>query len=211
MNKTLFSGLKKYLTTGVHLTYLGIFLGVLYWPLEAALHALVFSDADFMDTLLSDDPDEIWMRLIISSAFVAFGLLSQNMLRQQQHSQLQLKRSRDRLQRVIDSTFDAYVSMNQDGYITGWNRSAESMFGWSTREALGQKLSDLIVPPTMRQAHEKGMQKYLASNVGPWLYKSMQTQALCKNGRIINVEMSVIPLLLEDNKHEFFSFIRERD
>jgi len=211
VNNTLFTALKKYLTTGIHFTYLGVILAVMYWPLEAALHAWVFADAIFIEKLLSHDPNELWMRVVISSSFVAFGLLAQNMVRQQQQSQLQIKRSRDRLQRVIESTFDAYVSMNQDGHITGWNRSAESMFGWSTREALGQKLSDLIVPPAMRLAHEKGMQKYLASNVGPWLYKSMQTQALCKNGRLINVEMSVIPLLLEDNKHEFFSFIRERD
>ena len=48
---------------------------------------------------------------------------------------------------VLDLMNEAYVSTDAEGIVTGWNRAAETTFGWSAEEALGQQISDLIVPP----------------------------------------------------------------
>lgn len=195
---------------GIRLSYIGILIAIMYWPLEAAMHAWVFGSEGFLDKLFSSDPHELWMRFIISAILIGFGYLAQSMLDRQMVMQQQLKQKRDRLQQVIDTAYDAYISMDMNGRVTGWNRSAERLFGWSLQDALGQELASLIIPPEMREAHQRGMKKYLESSIGPWLYKPIRTQALCKNNQRIAVEMSVVPLI-ENGDQGFFSFIRMQE
>ena len=47
---------------------------------------------------------------------------------------------------VLDLMNEAYVSTDSQGIVTGWNRAAETTFGWSAEEALGAQVLELIVP-----------------------------------------------------------------
>ena len=46
--------------------------------------------------------------------------------------------------------------MNSEGQISGWNPQAATMFGWTSSQAIGSRLAELIVPPQHRAAHEVG-------------------------------------------------------
>jgi PAS domain S-box-containing protein len=50
---------------------------------------------------------------------------------------------------VAESSRDAIVSKNLDGVITSWNKGAESLFGYTAKEAVGQNIM-LIIPPDHR-------------------------------------------------------------
>jgi PAS domain S-box-containing protein len=56
------------------------------------------------------------------------------------------RRKEREAQTIIDSAPNAFVGSDQFGRVTRWNRRAEEMFGWSRQEALGQPVTDLIVP-----------------------------------------------------------------
>lgn len=186
---------------------IGILIGVLYWPFEAFVHAVVFGQGDYVGKLLPHEPNEIWMRSLIAIGFVVFGLSTQRMLDRQNVLQARLQSRKDRLQQVIDLAYDAYVSMDEAGRITGWNRSAEAMFGWPMQEALGRSLAEVMIPEARRQDHRRGMEKYLQTSVGPWLYRPIRTSALRKDGSEIQIEMTVMPIR-QDDQQEFFAFIR---
>ncbi len=47
---------------------------------------------------------------------------------------------------VLDLMNEAYVATDARGKVTGWNRAAETTFGWSAEEALGRPVTELIVP-----------------------------------------------------------------
>ena len=53
------------------------------------------------------------------------------------------------------------VGMAADGAITFWNPRAEAIFGCSAAEALGRDLAELILPPTDREAHRRGLERFL--------------------------------------------------
>src|SRR5205807_6968734 len=73
------------------------------------------------------------------------------------------------LKAVFNTALDAIITMNPAGRITAWNSQAESTFGWGEAEAVGGSLSDLIIPPQHREAHEKGIARFLVTGEGPIL------------------------------------------
>jgi PAS domain S-box-containing protein len=95
------------------------------------------------------------------------------------------------LQSVLDTALDAVVVMAEDGRVAGWNAIAEQTFGWRANEAIGQQLSELIVPESLRGAHEAGRNHFLATGEGPVLDKRIEVPALCRDGREIPIELSV--------------------
>jgi len=185
----------------------GILLAIVYWPIEAFVHAILFSEGSFVGNLIYPDAHELWMRMLISVIFIAFGWYAQRGLDRQHLLQHQLYKKRERLQEMIDRCYDAYVSMDSEGKVTGWNRSAEEMFGWPRQNIIGQRM-ELLMPESMRAAHRKGMQVYQEQNIGSWLYKPMRTTGLHRDGSEFPVDMVVTPLN-SDGEVEFFAFIRK--
>ena len=61
-------------------------------------------------------------------------------------AQKALEDGENKLRRIIDSSLDAVVSIDDDGNTIEWSVQAEKMFGYSREEMLGQKLLETIVP-----------------------------------------------------------------
>ena len=60
-------------------------------------------------------------------------------LTERKRTEAALRDSREHLQRVMESVRDyAIVTMDADGFISGWNSGASAMFGFSEEEAIGQ-------------------------------------------------------------------------
>jgi PAS domain S-box-containing protein len=95
------------------------------------------------------------------------------------------------LQSVLDTALDAVVVMNLEGHVLGWNRHAAECFGWSPDEAVGRRLSELIIPPEHRAAHEEGLRRYLETGIGPVLNRHIEISGLHRDGREIPVELSI--------------------
>lgn len=187
---------------------LGIIVGLLYWPAEALLHTLFFTGGRFIDNLIPSDANEAWMRSLIALAFIAFGLFAEREMRVQQAMRTRLTQKSQRLQAIIDHTYDAYVGIDPSGTITGWNHSAELLFGWPLQKILGQPVTT-IIPERLREAHQRGMQRYSEESVGTILYQPTATFGLHRDGFEFPIDIVVTPLASDDGQ-EFFAFIRER-
>jgi len=105
----------------------------------------------------------------------------------------QLALSESRLQSVIDSSLDAIVTIDPMSTIQGWNRPAEKIFGWSAAEVLGRTLTDTIIPPQHREAHLKGMERFLTTGEGPILNRRIEITALRRNGSEFPIELTISP------------------
>ncbi|WP_447979816.1 PAS domain S-box protein [Candidatus Nitrospira bockiana] len=119
-----------------------------------------------------------------------------------------LKDSEARTRAVLESALDAVIGMDEAGIITDWNGNAEVMFGWSRREAGGKKLADLIIPPRYREAHLRGLKRFLMTGHGPLLRKRVELTALRRDGTEFPIEVSVSPLVVGD-RYVFSAFIAD--
>lgn len=113
-----------------------------------------------------------------------------------------------RLRSIIETALDAVVQMDDEGIITGWNRQAESIFGWSAAEAVGRSLKDTIIPPQYRDAHALGLRNFLANGKGNMLGSRVELLGLHRDGHEFPVELS-ITAIRAGAKYEFNGFIRD--
>jgi len=129
------------------------------------------------------------------------GLLTDafNQMLMQIHDQDQaLRESADRVRAVLNSTMSAVIVMDSEGKITEWNARAEKMFGLTRLEALGREMAETIVPPRHREAHRRGITRFLATGEGPVLNRLIELSALRRDGSEFPVELSISPLKTGD-------------
>ena len=113
-----------------------------------------------------------------------------------------------RLRNVFDSALDAVVTMNADGRISDWNRTAERIFGWRASQVVGRLLSDKIMPARHRDAHRLGLEHYLETGEGRILGRRMEIEALHRDGHEFPIELSIA--VTQSDGHPVFSgFIRD--
>ncbi len=113
-----------------------------------------------------------------------------------------------RLRATIDNALDAVVQMNSDGVVTGWNDQAENVFGWTRKEAVGRILAEMIIPPQYREAHIRGMHRYLATGKGSVLNSRIEMVGLHRGGYEFPVELAIAAITVH-GQHEFSAFIRD--
>jgi PAS domain S-box-containing protein len=113
-----------------------------------------------------------------------------------------------RIRSILETALDAVVTMDPAGLITGWNAEAERLFGWSQEEVVGSRMSDTIIPPQHREAHERGVQRFLDTGEGPLLNKRIEITALHRSGREFPVELAVSCAKVADT-WTFSAFIRD--
>ncbi len=127
---------------------------------------------------------------------------------ERKRSEEALGESETRTRTIVDTALDAVVTMDSDGRIVGWNTQAETIFGWSREEAIGRTLSETIVPPQHREAHERGLKRFLAVGHGPVLNKRIEITALRRDGQEFDIELAITPMKTE-GRLEFSAFLRD--
>jgi PAS domain S-box-containing protein len=105
-----------------------------------------------------------------------------------------LVREKRRTQVILENSNDAFVAIGIDGLITDWNTEAEHTFGWSAFEAIGRRLSELIIPPAQRAAHDAGFARFIRSGQGPVINNRLEVTALRRDGVEIPIELSIAGL-----------------
>jgi PAS domain S-box-containing protein len=90
---------------------------------------------------------------------------------------------------VVQSVSDAVITKSLDGKITGWNRAAERMFGFTAGEAIGQSIG-IIVPPECRDEIDRLIEH---SAKGDYV-DHYETIRRTKDGQILDVSLSVSPI-----------------
>ena len=127
---------------------------------------------------------------------------------EQRRAEEGIRQSEQRTRVIIDNALDAVVSMDPAGIITDWSAQAERMFGWSRMDAMGCRMSDTIIPPRYREAHERGLKKFLQTGEGPVLNKRIELTALSRDGKEFAVELAISPSNV-GGRWTFSAFIRD--
>jgi PAS domain S-box-containing protein len=97
--------------------------------------------------------------------------------------------ARSRLAAIVDSSDDAIIAKDLNGYIQSWNAGAERVFGYRADETLGRSITMLI--PEERRSEED---EILATMRRGGRIDHFETVRLHKDGRSLEVSLTVSPI-----------------
>jgi two-component system CheB/CheR fusion protein len=101
----------------------------------------------------------------------------------------------NRLATVVRDSNDAVTVQDFDGNILAWNKGAAQTYGWSEAEALKMNIRDLVPPNKREELTTFTKMVKNKAHMAPFA-----TQRLCKNGKILNVWLTITALKDEDGK-----------
>jgi PAS domain S-box-containing protein len=105
--------------------------------------------------------------------------------------QARLQDSNALLKAIVEVSLDCIVMIDEAGSILEFSPEAERTFGYIRVEVVGRPMVDLIVPPSLREAHKRGFAHYLATGEGPVLNKRIEIRAMRAGGAEFPVELSI--------------------
>jgi PAS domain S-box-containing protein len=112
------------------------------------------------------------------------------------HAEEAVHASETRLRAMLEAALDAVVTMDHRGRVVGWNHAAETTFGYRADEVVGREMADLIVPPSLRAAHRKGLARFLETEHPVSLDKRLELKGMHKNGTEFPVELTITRIAL---------------
>jgi PAS domain S-box-containing protein len=148
----------------------------------------VSKDKRRIDVSLSVSPVKSATGAVIGAAKIARDVTEANKVREALRDSERMSRG------IIDTALDAFVQMDESGLIVDWNPQAQSIFGWSREEAIGNALGDLIVPEQHRSRHRDGLARFLLSGKSTMLGRRFAIEAVRRDGSEFKVELSVAAL-----------------
>ena len=109
---------------------------------------------------------------------------------------------------VLESAIDSIITMNHEGRVVEFNPAAEQTFGYRRSDAVGKLVRELIVPPDLRDAHQRGLERYLATGEGPLVGTRAEITAMKADGTEFPVEIS-ITRIGHDDPPMFAGYVRD--
>lgn len=94
-------------------------------------------------------------------------------------------------QKILDTSADAVISIDESHRIVLFNKGAEEIFGWKASEMMGQTL-DRLLPERFRRAHDRHIVEFAQSPVeARRMGERREIAALRRNGEEFPAEASI--------------------
>jgi PAS domain S-box-containing protein len=119
-----------------------------------------------------------------------------------------LGQSEARKAAILGSSLDCILTIDHEGCITEFNPAAERTFGYRRNEVVGKELGDVIIPPSLREKHRRGLARYLATGDARVLGRRVEMTAVRADGSEFPVELAITRIPL-DGPPSFTGYLRD--
>ncbi len=150
-----------------------------------------------------------WEMWDIAQRQAALEVVHEQIERQVEARTAELHESESLKASIIETALDAIVTMDHAGRIVEFNPAAEEIFGYSRDRAVGQRLDELIIPPSQRQAHRDSLERFLHTGEGRAVGRRIDVSAVRADGTEFPAELAINPVHREGAPPQFVGFARD--
>jgi len=115
------------------LVWSAVLAALLFWLGDSLLDGIFFEGTGYYAELIPDEPKELWMRLLLVTVLLGFGIVVQLLVNRRMEDQLRLRLAAT----VFESAADAIVVTDSRNNILDVNPAFERATGYSKAEVLG--------------------------------------------------------------------------
>ena len=146
------------------------------------IEAMELGAADFLVK------DKITPELLERS--IRYSIAQAESLDELQRQRDELRASELQFRSVVQSAGDAIILANEAGNIVGWNKGAETIFGYSEDDILGSNLQ-VLMPEPYREAHRAGFERFRVTGRSEFIGRTTEFEGLRKDGAVFPLELSL--------------------
>jgi PAS domain S-box-containing protein len=122
-------------------------LGILFWFVEATIHAAVFGERSVINAIFAPDLHELWMRSLVVGLFIAFGAYAQLIVSRRKHEQRASEAALAELNQIFETVADGMRIVGKDFDVLRVNAAFETMSGVDRYDAIGKKCHEVFPGP----------------------------------------------------------------
>ncbi len=127
----------------------------------------------------------------------------------QKRSDENLRIEEARKSAILDSALDCIITMDVDGRIVDFNPAAERTFGFQQQQVRGRLLADTIVPEEFRDAHTRGLKRYLKTGESKIIGRRFELLAQRADGQRFPVELAISATKTPEQATFFTAYLRD--
>ena len=106
----------------------------------------------------------------------------------------------EKFQLITNSVKDAIILVDEESKVAYWNPASEKTFGYTSKEAIGKNIHELVVPTSMcqegRDRIEQSVKIFNETGMGYFTVGNVELIGRHKNGTEFPVELSISPIKL---------------
>ena len=122
----------------------GVVISVIFWLLEASNHVLFFADSDVFEAVFAPTWHELWMRLAVVGAFMAFAVLANSIVQARRKAEEDANRALTEVDQVFETAADGMRIVDRDFRVLRANDTFAELVGLSKDEIIGRKCSEVF-------------------------------------------------------------------
>jgi two-component system cell cycle sensor histidine kinase/response regulator CckA len=150
----------------------------------------------------------LWHNSVLREDGHVIGLLSSGEdITERKLTEKALKESEARYRLVHNTAFDGIIIANSQDRMIDCNDSAARIFGFSRDELIGKPVS-IVIPEKYREAHRKGLQRFIETGESRVQGQIAEYEGLKKSGEIFPLELALNNFTLGGAVH-FTAMIRD--
>ncbi|MGZ8982379.1 MAG: EAL domain-containing protein [Methylotenera sp.] len=143
----------------------------------------------------SDDAGEGILSLWMFMVTLLVTMLLTSMLQSKKNLAEKALRDNDhKLRAMINGALDGIVTTDEAGVLVEFNPAAERIFGYKKEQVIGKPLSDVMVPPSLRKAHEEKHRQFVLLGEKPISDQRLEFTAIRADGSELPVELTLTSL-----------------
>ncbi len=112
-------------------------------------------------------------------------------IEQRERLERSLTANEARLRSIIEHAAEAILTLDGAGRITAWNGHAQTLFGWTAAEAVGQPIHQLITPSEFAPSYQARLATFMATGRLNGPSRRIELMAQRRGGEVFPIEFAI--------------------
>ena len=169
------------------------------FPVEVSSQGVAVGGERMLIGVFRDITDRKHAQLAIREANARLAQLNAELEQRVAERSGQLVESEEKFRTMADSANSAIFTMDDQGRISFWNQLAEQIFGWSSTEAIGRDMYQLLQLESDSPPGPAGETALIGRSLPAG--RNLEIRGRRKNGQLLPLELSLAVVQLHGRRH----------